>query len=781
MAKLVKKIVFDKSKVKPFSPKDFKSKKTLYPNNSIKPADKGKAYHLQMAEKIYGLILNKKTWMPSTVFSKIDEYRAWSDGEQDVSEMLDWILGKSEAAKAENINKDGWDVRDDVGTESKRKAWANIDTSPVSIFPKIKTKINESIRSMYYEMSVNSIDSYSLQAEEKKKNNLWLYKQNKEWMERQYKMAGAEKQEPDFMPENYEELELYAMTGGFKMPYTIAVEDLVRHTFTVSGWDKDVAEKVRDDLMTLRHAMVKEEFDREQKRVIVKYSNPKHSGLQYGKRGNKDSEFGYEIEWVELSKIRQRLNLSYEEAAMLGFSYSGMYGNPESSDWDKNSGIHADDSGNEYMGCDFYKVPELLFDFIDIDNENYIQFNDKFGKTRTKKYNDKLQENEELKSEQYRYVRTARWIIGSEHIYDWGRQEYMPRDEFERPRIRFRGIKLNTISLLQQVLPFMKGFQLAWMKAQNAIALAVGNGFAVDIGSIKGIAIGKGNNWDPMEVLSFYRQTTFMLYRQNKSLSGLSRYSAPPIVPIQNSSYENIKVQFEAMNFFIQKIEDSSGISMVSTGKTPDPDVAKFNMQVSLQGTNDIINNITRAQTDLQEDVSTNIIYKIRSYCRVNPNVRKSYENVIGKVRMATVMAAEKNHVSYGISIEASDITEEKRNIFAMIQQAITPTGSGDQAKLSVSEGMLVLDMVHQRQNMRRIGLIVGHWTRRKEKEMAAKQMQMVQAQGQQLQQNKMIEAQQKEQDRQATEKQDYNKFRSDFIIKYGQTPEEYMSNNKNL
>lgn len=778
MAKSVRKITLKDKKI--FKNAVYKKDRS-YPDSSISTEHKKKEYFMRWAEKIYSLFLSRQTWMNSGSYDKIDEYRAWADGNQDVSEMLDWILGKSEAPEeVEGIGPSGWDIRGEVDGSGKREAWSNLDTNPVSIFPKIKTKINEQIRSMYYEMSVDAIDSYSLKEVESRKYQLWFYKQNKKWMDTQLAMAGVKRPQDEFVPENFEELELYASTGGIKMPYSITMEDLIKHTFLVSGWDKDVGEKVRGDLMTISHSIIKEEFDRELKRVVVRYCDPKYSGLQYGKSGYKDSEFGYEIRWVEVSKIRQRLNMTYEEAASLAYSYSGMYGNPKSSQWNKYDDIYSDDSGNEWLSCDFYKIPVFEFEFNDLDTEDYLEFENKHGYKRTKPYKGEIQDNEKLKKHEYRLVREGKWIVGTHHVYDYGTKEYIPRDEFNKPRISFRGVKLNTESLLKQVLPFMKGFQLAWIKLQNAIAMAVGNGFAIDIGAIKGIAIGAGQNWDPMEVLKFYRQSTFLMYKQKRSLSGLSRSSAPPIIPLQNASYDNVKTQFEAMNFFMQKIEDAGGISMISTGKAPDPDTAKFNMQVSLQGTNDIINNIARGQTDLQEDISVNICYRIRSYCRVNKSVLDSYEQVVGKNRMVAVMMAEKNHVSYGISIEAADITEEKRNIMMMIQQAITPTGSGDGAKLSAAEGILILDMIHQRQNIRRIGQVLGHMIRRKERENYKQRLELINVQGNKNNELKMIEARQKDEEQIATARENHRKFQYDFMIKHGKHPNQVMNNQNN-
>lgn len=755
----------------------FKNKKYLdgkfnYPSSATSVMAKDKNYHIQWAEKIYNLFLNRKTFIPGSLYDKIDELRAWSDGKQDTSEVLDWLIGKKNKAPDGYSFPNGYDdnTANAGSAKAKRKAWSNIDTNPVSVFPKIKSKIQEHIRSMYYEMGVNAIDSYSVRKSEFNKYYLWFYKKNKKWLDSQRAMAGLEPDDQQFVPDNLEELELYAATGGFKLPYTISMEDLLRHTFDVSGWDKDVAEKIRDDLMTIGYAVIREEFDRELNRVVVRYSNLKYSGVQYGDHGFKDSEFGYELQWVEMSKIRQRLNLTAEEAAGLAYKFSGLEGNPQASKFNEFCHINQTDEGIDIYGFDFYKIPVFNFEFIDIDNENYLSFSDRFGQNKEKAYKGEIQDGEKLETSQHRYVREGRWLVGTQYMFDYGKKEYIPRDNFMRPRISYRAVKLNTEPILQQVLSYLRGLQLSWMKLQQAIALAVGNGFAVDIGSIKNIAIGKGDEWNPLEVLEYYRQSTFMLYRTRPSLSGLSRYSGNPIIPLNNSSYENIKAQFEAMNFFMNQIENTCGISMVSTGSTPDPDVAKFNMQVSVQGTNDIINNIARAQTDLQEDISVNICYRIRTYCHYNDFIRKSYESVIGENRMKAVMEAEQNHVEYGITIEASDITEEKRDLMAVIQAAITPSG-GEPAKLGYSEVIQIMDMIHQRQNLRRIALIVGNWTRRKERQIHQQKLELVTAQGQQLNNIKLTEAQIKQQEDVATRRQQFEKFTYDYIMKFGHAP----------
>ena len=756
--------------------KAYKNGNFNYPNSNVPTMEKDASYFKMWAEKIYHLCLNGKAWMPLSDYGSIDVMRAYSDGRQPTSQYKDWILGswgiRNQGGETASVNGEGWDIRDDESAEVRRKAWVNLKTQPVSVAPKIVSKINEHIRSMYYEMSVNAIDSYSVENEELAKYRMWFEHQNRQWLESQYALVGIQMEEPIFQPTNLYELELYASSGGFKLPYSVAMEDLLKHTFEISHWDKEVGERIIKDIITLGYAIIKEDYDKEYQQVVVKYCDPKFSGMQFSNINSfKDSEYAYTIEWWEVSKIRQRLNLNYQEASALAFAFSNQFGNPAHSSWSE-YGYATLNSGLTSYGFDFYKVPVFCFEFLDVDNEKYIQLQNKYGNTITKRYNGELQENENLKNENIRLVRQGKWIVGTEHLFDIGIKQYIPRDEFYKPRLSYRAVKINTIPVIEQIKPFLDSFNLAWIKLQDFIAKAVGNGFAIDVGTLKDISVGKDKSFDPMEVLNFYRQSTFLLYKRAKpGLSGMTKQSAPPVIPITNNTYDNIRAQFESMNFFMQKIEDVTGLSMVALGKSADPNVAKFNMQVSVQGTNEIINNIARCKTDLQEDVSVNLCYRIRSLCRVNDEVRKTYENVIGEQRMKVVMDAEKNHVKYGIRIEATDVTEEKQNLMAMLTAAIKQPGSDEVGKIDMSDAIIIQDMILQGQNFRRIGLILGYTLRKKEKEAIVIKQQNIELQGQQIQQPEIIKAQAQQQQQQFELQKMDKQFYYDYMIKWGAPP----------
>lgn len=395
-----------------------------FPDSAIVPEEKGKDYHKQWAEKLYSLYSSNNAWMPAAIFNSIDENRAYADGKQSMEQIKDWILGKrTRPADIDAFDGAGFDIRDGETPDTRRKAWEVIDFSPVSVAPKIFAKINEDIRSMYYEISVNAIDSYSVRTQEHAKYRLWAFKENQKWIESEQMAVGIQPTEPEFLPENMEELELYAATGGFKVPYAVSMEDLLKHTFDISDWDKEVAERIRKDLFCSGYTMIREEFDKEINRVVVKPCDIKYSGLGYSSKSSyKDAEYGYELQFMEISAIRQRLGLSHEEAARLAFSFSGQFGNPSQAEW-ANYSYYNNENGENLLGCDFYKVPVFDFEFVDIDTDKYLEFTDRHGRTLTKPYNGKIQDNEELKESQIRYVRCGKWIVGTEHIFDYGKRE----------------------------------------------------------------------------------------------------------------------------------------------------------------------------------------------------------------------------------------------------------------------------------------------------------------------------------------------------------------------
>lgn len=771
-----KEVALKTTKLEVKSPDHYKKESFIYPDQGLMPDKKQEDYHKMWCEKIYSLYQNGATWIGTDTKASIEENRAWSNGTHDTSFAVEAIFGTKDDSpiNKSNFDSSGYDNREEANNGSGKKAWINLDLSPVSVAPKIKTKINEHTRAMYYEMGVNAIDSFSVRNEESEKYKLWFYKQNQKWIDSQRVIAGVGVEEPSFMPQNLEELELYAASGGFKVPYAITMEDLLKHSFEVSDWDKEVGEKVKDDLISNGFAIIKEEFDKEINRVVVKYIDIQAAGLQFSTtKSFKNAEFGYHESLEEVSKLRQRLNLTEEQASSLAQAYVGQYGNPTRERWANYNKI-VGEGMTSYLGFDAFKVPVFNCEWVDIDNEQYVEFLNSFGDKRTKKYNGQIQDNEELRDDQIRYVRKCSWVVGTDFVFDWGKSEYIPRDKFKVPRLSYRGVMLNTAPIIPQIKPFLKGFQLSWIKAQHAISQAIGNGFAVDIGAIKEISIGKDKSWDSMELLEFYKQSSFLLYKQKNSLSGFGRSAGPPVIPLNNSSYENIKIQFDSMAKYLSLIESTSGISGISTGEQADPNVAKFNMQISLQGTNEIINNIVRAVTDIQEDVSVNICYKIRTYCHMNKFIADSYAEVVGEQRMKAVLDAEKNHVEYGISISATDITEKKRNIMEMLKVFSTPSADGT---THLPEAMQILDMIETGQNIRRIGILLGYMMKKKADEDHQKALDRSKAQSEGLAQ---IEQQKQ---KAALQAQDFEfekikrEFRKEFIIKWGKTPETMLGN----
>ena len=759
---------------KSFRKKDYYTKSNFSAANSdISPINKDcKEYMMPWVNLIYSLFLKKKTWM-GEAYNDIDIMRSYMEGNQPVDQYRDFLYGKKDETTTQSIDAQGYDRGgSSQSSESNRMAWVNIDEKPISIGPKIMTKLLEQARSMYYEMSVNAVDSMSVNTEEMAQARLWFEKENQAWMKSQRALMGITQKEPDFMPINVNELELYAMSGGFKVPYSVNMEQLLKHTFKISNWDKEVSEKILKDFSSIRYGLLREYYDAEEKMIKVKYVDPRFGGLQFSRDHSfKDSEYAYELEEWPISKVRQKFDLTYEDAASLAYSYSGAYGNPVTSLWNSYGSY---DETTESLGFDFYRVPMFRCEFIDIDNEKYYKHITKTGKTFNKPLKNKSPEGLEVFDNKIRYVREASWIPGTNYFTDFGKVKYMVRNNPKKPTLSYKGVRLGVPALFQQIRPLLNGLTTSYWKAQQAIGIAISNGIAVDVGALKNIAIGKDKSWDVTRVLQYYRQQSILLHKKSNPMNLGSGGGGSPVTPLVLNMENNIIAQFEIMNRFMNLIESISGINLVSTGDTPAPRTGKFNMQVALQGTNQVIGSIIRASTELQADVSTNVIYRIRSLARTNKSIEEAYIEVIGSTKMKTILMAEKSNVQYGISIEARDISEMKLFIEEVLQASIKSSGEGA-GLLDVAEVILIRDMLEQRQNMRMISLTLGYMLRKKGKEREMQKMQAIQVQGQENQKLIALQEKGKQEERVFEMGKIQKEFESDFMVKWGYTPAEAM------
>ena len=774
-----KKIAYDRDKISKLS-KGFKNKNKYvkdefsFPETNINPLQKNDLdYILMWVEKIYSLFVKKRTWMRDD-YGDIPTMRSYVDGEQSVDQYRDFLYGATEKNIEKPIDSDGYDQRNDIGGDTfKRMAWVSIDEKPLSIFPKIMTKILEQSRAVYYEMGVNAIDSMSASLEETAAAKLMFEKENKEWLNGQRAMLGIQTEEPDFEPINVNELMLYKNSGGFKVPYASVLELLLQHSFDISYWDKDVRENVLKDLVAFGYSMVRDYFDEEDLRMKVKWVDPEVGGLQYSRTFSyKDSEYGFELEYWSISKVRKKFNLSFEQAASLAFSYSGQYGNPGIGSWEK-YGYSLEDG---VCGFDFYQIPVFRCEWIDIDNEKYYKHTTVNGKIYIKPLKNKNEEGLDVYDRPIRYVREATWVPGTKYLTDFGKVKYMSRPNPKKPRISYRGIKLGVPSLCKQIRPLLNGLTQAWWKTQEAIAIAISNGISVDVGALKEVSIGKNKSWDVLQLLKYYRQQAILLHKGKNALFG-SGNGVSPVAPLITRMEENIKAQFEMMSNFMGLIESISGINLVSTGDTPEPRLGKYNMQIALEGTNQIVGSIIRASTELQEDVGINLMYRIRGLCKGDNNVKKSYSDVVGEHDMKILMLAEKDNVQYGLRVEARDISQMKTFIEEILVSSIKAVSGGQSGLLDPSEVMLIRDMMDQRQNMRLISLTLGYILRKKSKEKELSDLKKIELQGDQLLKVEKEKEKNNKNVRIFELVKLQKEFENEFMIKFGYTPNQAMKN----
>ena len=103
------------------------------------------------------------------------------------------------------------------------------------------------------------------------------------------------------------------------------------------------------------------------------------------------------------------------------------------------------------------------------------------------------------------------FIIGTEHIYNYGLKKNVPKNvhDLSRTRMSYSAIATNIRrmipkSIVSGVIGFADQLQLSHLKIQQAIAKAKPDGLLVDIEGLENVQLGRGGELQPLDIQDIY-------------------------------------------------------------------------------------------------------------------------------------------------------------------------------------------------------------------------------------------------------------------------------------
>lgn len=604
------------------------------PSHDINPKDKGYDWYLENAKAIWS------NW--SLMGSK-----SFAGGVGRYNRIKYYSLGKQSI----DIYKPMLSVEDKDNT-----TWMSIDMTPIPVIPKLKRIINSLFRKVEMKPDVEAIDTYS---EEDKKE--WAMKEYANIKMREIlAQTGQSDQilndgDPN-QPKTEEELAIYK-DYTWKHNLAIKVEQGLDKVFLDNSMEEK-REIIRESIIEKGAGGFRVSTDKDGKittrpvdleAFICSYTaDPFMTDLWYAG----------EVTFPLISELRQKTNMSEDQLEDLARKYTNQNGNP----------AKLGNGTSTSFGYDSSRIPVLDLTFKTWNKNNYEKRtlgngNFVIGKTQNKK-NDT--EKRTYYQDESVDVCTVKWVIDTEFIYEEGYENGMVKKlsrywDCTLPYIMCAPslFKMETTSLVEELIPYVDAIHVAWYKLQNVIAQARPKGVQIEIGALEDVSLmGNGEVMTPMQLIDLYTQKGVVIYRRLDASGNVSNYS--PISELNNGIGQEAAEYYNIIDRHFGMIKAAVGLNDFTDASTPDPKSLNGVANLAAEATNNALHHIFSSERNILERVCDN------SAARVHDSIvfMKSdyYDKSIGKQSVLQTIGSyiKESLREFGIRIKMSPTAQEK-------------------------------------------------------------------------------------------------------------------------
>ena len=453
-------------------------------------------------------------------------------------------------------------------------------------------------------------------------------------------------------------------------------------------------------------------------RIYCREVNPKQVLIAPSQRKDfKDAEYVAELKYMTVATLRRVAGNQFteEEVEQIAKSYLNKFGNP---DHFPRSNIYSrsyDDFKIQVMDIEFDSTNMMVYE-EGIDSKG----NKRFARADIKKAS-KPKKNGRFIKAPVGVVYRAKWIVGTEFVFDYGLLRNMKRRNSDlkstaksyhlRAYSKQGGIVAGKV---ESIIPIVDQINLAWFRLQQAIAEARPDGFAMDMDAMEDIPIGKGGKQlTPYQTFQLFMEKGVLPYRSRDIEGEKTNY-----VPIRelrggvgNQAREYYEIIFNGLNM----IRDMFGISPVSAGEAGERMLTSV-AQITDQATSDALAPVSRAEKLAFEDMLNGIVDRLRSIARTNPNSK--YKYMIGKESMDFFkLSPDLSLRSFAIRLENKPDVREKE---ILMQYATKYMDSGliDMADIA---------MIRNTDNLKLAEQLLAYRIKKRREEAQAQEMQKIQ------------------------------------------------------
>jgi len=550
----------------------FNSGGLSYPETTL---PKDKAYFLERAKYYYGMYCAGGTACDFAGKKDVVEFqklRAYAKGKQDISRLRDII--------------------DPKGKNQKRRM--NISFRPVQVLSKYRRILLDKLMSVMYDVDVTAFDDFATAAKQDKLAMMRFLsmpetKQFMSQMPTTPNMVGMEEIEsPD-------DLDLMVEMGQLRLVVETMMKDLLDLTRADSQYSA-LARMLCEDLIDLNVFAVHLHRDKYTNKFRYKYIDPQRLIIRSSIYPDcRDIDFAGYIESKKVSDIRMESMLSDDELLPILKSYGNLYGNKKNGGDDRKTWARG--------GFNNWSVDVMTLYFIDSEVERYVRGNHKKGGhfifdlvSPDSKLEGKGNEGKELVDIPFQCVYTCKWVVGTEIVYDFGKDTEMVRygsDGNKKPVIPIVAYIGQEPSMIEQCIGFDDDIQLATFKIRNVISkLPPAPRMILFRDSLRDVVSIGNETFSILDLIQEYQKTGVMVMERQPEtpIPGMAPEKNGPVFDfVPAGIQEDISILHTVIATAIENIRQVTGINPVADGTSSSPDLLKGVMAGMQAATNSAI------------------------------------------------------------------------------------------------------------------------------------------------------------------------------------------------
>jgi len=547
-------------------------------------------------------------------------------------------------------------------------SYLNLDWKPVAVLSKFVDIVVNGMTDKGYEIKSFASDPFALKQRTRYVFDAIRDMQSREQIESLNKATGQNfysSVNPDALPQNEEELELY-MQLSYKQSIEIAEEELIENVFNYNKYD-EIKKRLAYDLVTIGISCVKTDFNLANG-VTVDYVDPANLVYSYTEDPNfEDVYYVGEVKSVSLEEVKKQFPYLTDSELEEIQKYPG------DSNYTRN-----------YWGQDdnYNNIQVLYFEYKTYNNQVFkIKQTDQGLEKALEKpgdFNPPENNNFERVHRAIEVLYSGAKILGQEKMLKWQLAENMTRPYSDQTKVEMnyaisapRMYKGRIESVVSKCIGFADMIQLTHLKIQQVLARMVPDGVFVDVDGLSEVDLGNGTNYNPQEALNMYFQTGSIVGR-SKTIDGDLNPGKVPIQELQTSNGQaKIGALVQTYQYYLQMIRDVTGLNEARDGSQPSKDSLVGLQKLAAAASNTATKHILQSLMYLTIRAAENISLRAADMLSF-PLTKNALISSINQYNVGSLQDIEKlNMHEFGIFLELEPEEEEQQRLEQNIQVAL--------------------------------------------------------------------------------------------------------------